>query len=142
MRIYALFICLGLSMPVSAEVTSYSSKDSLRAEAPLECVPMEEVLPASTAADVAACALKCVKKKRYSDAAELVQALFAETFSRQSDKKMAALFVEIDALAPGTERHTHICNQLVSLGPPNYYPKYNKSALIHPDWPHSVHFLL
>lgn len=142
-------IALGLLLAGSAtaQITSFSSKDSLKAQNPLKCVPVEAIRADSSAADVAAGALKCLKKKSYGEAAELTmvasafanfdtrrvsdksahiaqQALFSETFRKQSEERMTELFAHMNQLGPESERHKAICAYLESLGPPSYFPKY------------------
>lgn len=140
-------LLLLVSNTATAEVTAFKNRDSLRAENPLKCVAAEEVSALSTAADVAAGALRCLKKKRYDDAAELIfvasayanfdtrrvvdrsahvaqQTLFSETFSGQSQDKMAGMFQAIEALSPENPRHVEICQHLEAIGPPTYFPKY------------------
>jgi len=119
----------------------------------------------STAADVAAGALHCVKKKRYDDAAALVliasafidfdtrrvvdksahaarQALFSKTFDGQPPEKMQDMFLAIEALSPDSPRHGEICQHMEAIGPPSYFSMYmiayGMKVFIEPEAPHLI----
>lgn len=147
MRHILTIALLSLATGSQADVTAFEHSDSLKSENPLKCVSPEEVEPTSTAADIAQGALHCFKKRRYEEAAALVfvasafvdfdtrrvvdssahaarQALFAETFSGQSEQKIGEMFQAMDGLSPGSVEHTEICEHLRLIGPPKYFPKY------------------
>lgn len=143
----SLAYCLLSGSALSSELQSFDHKDSLRAQSPLGCVPVDEIVSTSSAADIAAGALRCLKSRKYAMAAELVmaasafshfdaqrvadgsarvahQALYTQTFARQSQSRMEALFAEMNKLTPGSERHREICTWLRTLPPPDYLPTY------------------
>ncbi len=146
-RAICTLVLLAMTLCAKAQVTSYENPDSLRAENPLECVSATEVAASSSAADVAAGAQHCTENGRFDEAAALLlvssafvdfdtrrvadasahaarQALFANTFSNQSESDMQSLFGALDSLDPSSAEHQRICEHLRDIGPPSYFPKY------------------
>ena len=146
-RSICTLVLLATTLCAKAQVTSYENPDSLRAENPLECVSATEVAASSSAADVAAGAEDCTENGRFDEAAALLlvssafvdfdtrrvadesahsarHALFASTFSNQSERDMQSLFGALDSFDPNSPEHQRICEHLRDVGPPIYFPKY------------------
>ena len=136
-----------LGAPLVAQVTNYTTEGSLRADHPLQCVPVSEITGKSSAADVTQGAVACLEAENYQGAAELVmvasafayfdtqrvsdpsahvalQAIFADALSGQPQDRVEKMLAAIQRLSPDNSRHREICTSLLALGPPSYYPSY------------------